>query len=78
MRVFDSRMLRQRPALHAQPMHAPLHYFVPSQIAAAAGRLGAPRSSKHVTSVAYSHTGHQLLASYSNDSIYSFRWGRRF
>eukprot|EP00200_Dunaliella_tertiolecta_P012271 CAMPEP_0202374152 /NCGR_PEP_ID=MMETSP1127-20130417/5040_1 /ASSEMBLY_ACC=CAM_ASM_000462 /TAXON_ID=3047 /ORGANISM="Dunaliella tertiolecta, Strain CCMP1320" /LENGTH=543 /DNA_ID=CAMNT_0048971237 /DNA_START=53 /DNA_END=1681 /DNA_ORIENTATION=+ len=66
VRVYDARMMSR-----GRPMPWVLAY-VPSPVAAAcSSRDGQPRQ-RHVTSVAYDHTGHRLLASYSKDSIYSF------
>ncbi|KAF5837513.1 hypothetical protein DUNSADRAFT_4259 [Dunaliella salina] len=66
VRVYDARMMSR-----GRPMPWVLAY-VPNPVAAAcSSRSGQPRH-RTITSIAYDHTGHRLLASYSKDSIYSF------
>ena len=56
--------------------HMHMHPLPQTQVAAAStGRNGGRPRQRHVTSLAYDHTGHRLLASYTNDSIYAFRCG---
>lgn len=83
VRMFDARMLRSyghgpdpsslagTSSSGGSSGNGVVRCFVPSHLAG--GLNGAVRAC-HVTGLAFSRTGSKVLASYSNENIYSFWW----